>query len=247
MDKIKKFEAMLSKANNIVAFTGAGVSTDSGIKDFRSNDGLYNILREKYNMSPEYMLSRRFFNENTEKFYEFYKSALNSLDAKPNITHEFLANLEKSGKLKAIVTQNIDGLHERAGALNVLNLHGSIFENFCLECGKSYSEEFIFYCSGVPRCSCGGLIKPHVVLYGEALSLELLEKASMAIREADMLIVLGTSLLVEPAASLIKEFKGKYLVIINRDKTPYDSRANLVINDNIKSVFEKLSLEVINE
>ena len=239
MDKIKLLQKMINEANNIVFFGGAGVSTDSGIKDFRSKDGLYN---EKYKYPPEYMLSIDCFNNNQEDFYDFYKSKLNCLDVDANITHKYLKELEDCKKLKAIITQNIDGLHQKAGSKNVYELHGTIYDNYCIKCNKYYPARDVFNSKGVPRCSCGGVIKPSVVLYGEMLPNDIYTKSIDMILNADMLIVAGTSLTVEPASSLVKLFKGKYLVIINNDKTLYDVNANLVINENISSVFSKLEV-----
>lgn len=237
MNKIDKLQEMIDKSNNIVFFGGAGVSTESGIKDFRSVDGLYN---EKYDYPPEVILSHTFFMNNTKEFYKFYRDKLNTLNIEPNITHNFLKLLEDKGKLKAIVTQNIDGLHEKANSKNVLLLHGTIYRNYCMKCNKFYDAEYVFNNKDVPRCDCGGLIKPDVVLYEEALNEKVVSEAIKAIKEADLLIIAGTSLAVYPAASYINYFSGKYLVIINKDSTPYDLRANLVINDKLGNVFSKL-------
>ncbi len=237
MNKIEKLQEMIDKSNNIVFFGGAGVSTESGIKDFRSVDGLYN---EKYDYPPEVILSHTFFMNNTKEFYKFYRDKLNTLNIEPNITHNFLKLLEDKGKLKAIVTQNIDGLHEKANSKNVLLLHGTIYRNYCMKCNKFYDAEYVFNNKDVPRCDCGGLIKPDVVLYEEALNEKVVSEAIKAIKEADLLIIAGTSLAVYPAASYINYFSGKYLVIINKDSTPYDLRANLVINDKLGNVFSKL-------
>lgn len=237
MNKIEKLQEMIDKSNNIVFFGGAGVSTESGIKDFRSVDGLYN---EKYDYPPEVILSHTFFMNNTKEFYKFYRDKLNTLNIEPNITHNFLKLLEDKGKLKAIVTQNIDGLHEKANSKNVLLLHGTIYRNYCMKCNKFYDAEYVFNNKDVPRCDCGGLIKPDVVLYEEALNEKVVSEAIKAIKDADLLIIAGTSLAVYPAASYINYFNGKYLVIINKDSTPYDLRANLVINDKLGNVFSKL-------
>lgn len=237
MDKIAEFKKLVEESNNIVFFGGAGVSTESGIPDFRSKDGLYN---QKYKYPPEEILSHTFFMNSPKEFFEFYKAKMNSLKYKPNITHEKLAELEKQGKLKAVVTQNIDGLHQKAGSKNVLELHGSVLRNYCMKCGKFYDAEFVFNSDGVPRCSCGGIIKPDVVLYEEGLNDETLEKSVKAISECDMLIVGGTSLTVYPAAGLIRFYRGNKLVLINRDKTPYDNAANLVINDSLGNVFKNI-------
>ena len=239
MDKIETLQKMIDESENIVFFGGAGVSTDSGIKDFRSEDGLYSM---KYKYPVETMLSSGMFNKNPEEFYEFYKNNLNCLDVEPNITHKYLKELEDRGKLKAIVTQNIDGLHQKAGSKNVLEIHGTIYKNHCTSCSKEYDAKYVFNSKGVPKCDCGGIIKPDVVLYGEMLP-RCFSSAQYYIYNADMLIVAGTSLTVEPASSLINLFDGKYLVIINKDTTSYDEVASLVINDSLKKVFEKLKVD----
>ena len=237
MEKIETLQKMIDEANNIVFFGGAGVSTDSGIKDFRSEDGLYS-LKTKY--PAEYMLSSDMFFKHTREFYEYYRENLNCLNVEPNATHKFLKKLEDEGKLKAVITQNIDGLHSKAGSKNVLELHGTVFKNHCLKCGKSFSVEYVFNSKDVPLCDkCQGIIKPDVVLYGESLP-DCFYDAERFIQKADMLIVAGTSLTVQPASGLISLFRGKYLVIINKTKTPYDQMADLVINDSLKKVFEKL-------
>lgn len=235
-DKIKKLKEMINESHNIVAFTGAGVSTDSGIKDFRSKDGLYS---KKTKYPAEYMLSSDMFFKHTEEFYEYYKANFNTLDILPNVTHQYLQKLEETGKLKAIITQNIDGLHTKAGSKNVLEIHGTIYDNHCLKCGKYYDGQYIFNSQGIPKCKCGGIIKPDVTLYGEMLPPAFIEAESY-IAQADMLLVLGTSLIVEPASSLILSFKGKYLVLINKDETTYDKRFDLVLNMPLKEVFKKL-------
>ena len=237
MNKIEKLQEMIDKSNNIVFFGGAGVSTESGIKDFRSVDGLYN---EKYDYPPEVILSHTFFMNNTKEFYKFYRDKLNTLNIEPNITHNFLKLLEDKGKLKAIVTQNIDGLHEKANSKNVLLLHGTIYRNYCMKCNKFYNAEYVFNNKDVPRCDCGGLIKPDVVLYEEGLDDEVVRETIKVISEADLLIIGGTSLAVYPAASFINYFRGDKIVIINKDSTPYDLRADLVINDKLGNVFSKL-------
>ena len=236
-NKIQNLKNLIEKSNNIVFFGGAGVSTESGIPDFRSKDGLYN---QKYKYPPEEISSHTFFMNKTVEFYEFYREKLNSLKYQPNITHLKLTELEKQGKLKAIITQNIDGLHQKAGSKNVLELHGSVLRNYCMECGKFYDAEFIFNSKGIPRCDCGGIVKPDVVLYEESLNDDILENSVRAIQNADLMIVAGTSLTVYPASGLINYFRGENLVLINRDATPYDSRANLVINESLGKVFEKL-------
>ena len=237
MDKIALLQQYIDESNNIVFFGGAGVSTESGIKDFRSIDGLYN---EKYDYPPEVMLSRSFFNEHQEEFYKFYKDKLNCLDVEPNITHKYLKKLEDTKKLKAIVTQNIDGLHEKAGSKNVLLLHGTTYKNHCMMCGKEYEASYIFNSSSIPKCSCGGVIKPDIVLYEEPLDEDVVNKTIKAISECDLLIVAGTSLVVYPAASFIGYFKGKHLVIINKDSTSYDRMADLVIHDSLGNIFKQL-------
>ncbi len=235
-DKIKKLQEMINESHNIVAFTGAGVSTDSGIKDFRSKDGLYS---KKTKYPAEYMLSSDMFFKHTEEFYEYYKANFNTLDILPNVTHQYLQKLEETGKLKAVITQNIDGLHTKAGSKKVLEIHGTIYDNHCLKCRKYYDGQYIFNSPGIPKCECGGIIKPDVTLYGEMLPPAFMEAESY-IAQADMLLVLGTSLIVEPASSLILSFKGKYLVLINKDETTYDKRFDLVLNMHLKEVFKKL-------
>lgn len=236
-DKIKKFQEMIEDSNNIVFFGGAGVSTESGIPDFRSKDGLYN---QRYKYPPEMILSHTFFLRNTNEFYKFYKDKMNSLKYEPNITHMKLVELEQNGKLKAIVTQNIDGLHQKAGAKTVYELHGSVHRNYCMKCNKFFDAKYVFESNDVPKCECGGIIKPDVVLYEEGLDDETVNNSIRAIMNADMLIVAGTSLTVQPAAGLINFYKGKKLVLINKDETLYDSKANLVINDNLGNIFSKI-------
>ncbi len=236
-EKIQQFKQMVNESNNIVFFGGAGVSTESGIPDFRSKDGLYN---QKYDYPPEEILSHTFFVNHTEAFYKFYKDKMNSLKYEPNITHMKLAELEEKGKLKAVVTQNIDGLHQKAGSKNVYELHGSVLRNYCMKCHKFYDAEYVFTSKGIPKCTCGGSIKPDVVLYEEGLDEEILENAIWAIRNADLMIVAGTSLTVQPASSLLNYYKGNKLVLINRDVTPYDNRANLVIHESLGKVFENI-------
>ena len=233
MNNIDKLQSMIDECNNIVFFGGAGVSTESGIKDFRGKDGIYKE-------NPEYMLSSTCFYEETDKFYKFYKDKMNCLSAKPNITHNYLKKLEDNSKLSAIITQNIDGLHTKAGNKNVYEIHGTIMRNYCIKCNKEYSAEYVFNSNGIPKCSCGGIIKPDVVLYGESLPEYEYSSSIESIIKSDMLIVAGTSLLVEPASSLVRLFNGKYLVILNRDSTPYDYLADLVIHDDLKNIFSKL-------
>ena len=236
-EKIQKFKEWIHESNNIVFFGGAGVSTESGIPDFRSKDGLYN---QKYKYPPEFILSHTFFMNNPEEFFKFYKEKMNSLKYKPNITHIKLAELEKTGKLKAIVTQNIDGLHQKAGSKNVYELHGSVLRNYCMNCGKFYNAEYVFESNGIPKCTCGDIIKPDVVLYEEGLDDKTVLNSIKAIQNADLLIVAGTSLTVQPASGLINYYRGNKLVLINRDNTNYDSIASLVINDSLGNVFSNI-------
>lgn len=230
MTDIERLQQMVNKSHRIVFFGGAGVSTESGIPDFRGVDGLY---RQKYPYPPETMLSHDFFEQHTAEFFDFYRDKMLCLDAQPNPAHQKLAELERAGKLTAVVTQNIDGLHQKAGSKNVFELHGSILRNHCVRCGKSYSAEFIRDSKGIPACSCGGVIKPDVVLYGESLNQQTLQKAMEAISEADMLIVGGTSLVVYPAAGLVDFYRGQRLVLINKSATPLDHRANFAISGSI--------------
>lgn len=231
--EIETLKTWIEASDNIVFFGGAGVSTESGIPDFRSTDGLYH---QKFEYPPETILSHTFFYQHTEYFYRFYREKMLPLEAEPNAAHRALAALERAGKLRAIVTQNIDGLHQKAGSKNVYELHGSIWRNYCTKCGKSYSAEFIRDSSGVPHCACGGLIKPDVVLYEEGLDEKTIKGAVRAIAEADVLIVGGTSLTVYPAAGLIRYYGGNRLVLINRDETPYDGYANLIFREPIGQV-----------
>jgi NAD-dependent deacetylase len=237
MDKIDELQKMIDESSRIVFFSGAGVSTESGIKDFRSKDGLYNM---KYDYPPEEILSHTFFVEKTSEFYKFYRDKLNCLNAEPNICHKYLKRLEEQGKLKTIVTQNIDGLHTKAGSTNVLELHGSIYRNYCINCNRFYGPEIVFNSKDIPHCECGGIIKPDVVLYEEPLNEDIIDRTIKEISNADLLIVAGTSLTVYPASSFIFYFRGKNLVIINNDPTSFDNRANLVIHDKLKNVFAKL-------
>ncbi len=232
---IAELKEIISKSDNIVFFGGAGVSTESGIPDFRSVDGLYS---KKYKYPPEMMVSHSFFRSNTEEFFDFYINKMIFLNAKPNSAHKMLAELEKEGKVKAVITQNIDGLHQAAGSQNVLELHGSVHRNYCMKCRKFYDVNFIVNSKGIPKCQCGGIVKPDVVLYEESLNNDVIEKAVNFIERADVLIVGGTSLVVYPAAGLINYFKGSKLVLINKSSTPMDRRADLVINDSIGKVFE---------
>ena len=238
MNKIETLAQMIKSSSNTVFFGGAGVSTESGLKDFRSKDGLYH---EKYKYPPEEILSHHFFLENQEEFYKFYRDKLNSLNYQPNITHIVLAKLEQKGLLNTIITQNIDGFHQMAGSKNVIELHGSVLRNYCMKCNKFYDANKVFSTQGIPKCSCGGIIKPDVVLYEEPLNEEDLENAINKVKEAELLIIGGTSLNVYPAAGLINYFKGKYLVLINKEKTPYDTLCDLVIYDNIGKVMKELA------
>jgi NAD-dependent deacetylase len=232
----KLLSERIAKARDVVFFGGAGVSTASGIPDFRSEDGLYH---QKFKYPPETMLSHQFFMTHTEEFFDFYRTRMIALDAKPNQAHIKLAELEREGKLTAVVTQNIDGLHQKAGSKNVFELHGSVHRNICQKCGATYSAEWILETTGVPRCpSCGGRIKPDVVLYGESLDEGTLIGAARAISECDMLIIGGTSLVVYPAAGLVQYFQGSDLVIVNKQPTPQDSMANLVCACDIAKAFD---------
>ena len=233
MDNLSTLTRWIEESRAIVFFGGAGVSTESGLKDFRSQDGLYH---EKYDYPPETILSHSFFFSHTAEFYRFYRDKMLCLTAKPNAANLALARLEQRGKLSAIVTQNIDGLHQAAGSEKVFELHGSVHRNYCLKCGKFYIAEDIEKSTGVPRCTCGGLIKPDVVLYEEGLDQKCLMGAIQAIAQADLLIVGGTSLTVYPAAGLLQYYGGNRLVLINRDATPLDGQANLVFRDPIGQV-----------
>ena len=240
--KIKKLKDIINKSNNIVFFGGAGISTASGLRDFKGKNGLYN---EKYEKSAEYYLSSKCFYNEPEIFYKFYKKNMNTLNIKPNIIHYYLTELERIGKLKAIVTQNIDGLHQKSGSKNVLEIHGTTYKNYCIKCGKEYSAEYVFNCPNIPRCSCGGIIKPNVVLYGEMLPQEYSFAISF-IKNAETLIVAGTSLTVEPACSLVKLFKGQNLVIINDSPTHYDNIATLVIHEKMEDVIKKINEDIFD-
>lgn len=235
MEKIQQLKEIIDKSENIVFFGGAGVSTESGIPDFRSETGLYNAQKQ-YGRSPEEMLSNSFFTHYTETFFDYYKKNLIYTDALPNKAHLALAKLEEMGKLTGVVTQNIDGLHQLAGNKKVFELHGSVLRNVCMRCAAKYSLDDIMEMPGIPRCECGGIIKPDVVLYEEMLDDNVVSGAINAIRQADTMIVGGTSLVVYPAAGLIRYFKGKNLILINKSQTSYDSQASLVINDSIGEV-----------
>lgn len=237
MDSIEILKQWIKESTHIVFFGGAGVSTESGIPDFRSVDGLYH---QHFEYPPEQIISHSFYLERPEYFFRFYREKMLPLGFEPNITHRKLAEWENSGKLDAVVTQNIDGLHQKAGSKNVYELHGSVLRNYCTGCHKFYPAEFIRYCEGVPRCSCGEMIKPDVVLYEECLDQDIIQKSVNAIYHADLLIVAGTSLTVYPAAGLIDYYQGNRLVLINRDETPYDDRADLVFHNSLGEIFKKL-------
>ena len=232
-------QQIIDESNNIVFFGGAGVSTESGIPDFRSVDGLYHM---QYDYPPEEIISHSFFVRNPEEFYRFYKDKMLCLDAEPNAAHKTLAALEKSGKLKAVVTQNIDGLHQKAGSQCVYELHGSVLRNYCMKCGKFYDAVYIKQSEGIPHCTCGGTIKPDVVLYEEGLDQDVITGAVNAIAGADTLIVAGTSLVVYPAAGLIRYFRGKHLVLINLQPTDADHLAELVIREKVGEVLGKIKI-----
>lgn len=239
-DKIKKLQQMIDESNNIVFFGGAGVSTESGIPDFRSVDGLYH---QQYAYPPETILSHTFFRRKPEEFYRFYKNKMICPDAKPNAAHIALARLEQSGKLKAVITQNIDGLHQAAGSKEVMELHGSVLRNYCEECGTFYDVNAILTKDGVPTCDkCGGTIKPDVVLYEEGLDDQIVSKSIDYIRNADMLIIGGTSLVVYPAAGLIDYYRGNKLVLINKSATSRDSAADLIISGSIGEVLSQIEV-----
>ena len=238
MSQIEQLQKLIDESKRIVFFGGAGVSTESGIPDFRSVDGLYN---QKYDYPPETILSHTFYRRKTDEFYRFYRDKMLCLDAKPNAAHLKLAEWEQEGKLRAVITQNIDGLHQVAGSKVVLELHGSVLRNYCEDCGKFYDADFILHSEGVPKCSCGGDIKPDVVLYEEGLNQKTLQDAVRYISEADILIIGGTSLAVYPAAGLIDYYQGNKLVLINKTPTPKDRMADLVVQGSIGEIFSQLS------
>ena len=263
MDRIGILKEWIAESNRIVAFTGAGVSTESGIKDFRSPDGLYSenwrpnvqdstesgipdfrsvdgLYSQKFEYPPETIISHSFYERNPEYFFRFYREKMLPLGFEPNITHRVLAKWEQEGKLSAVVTQNIDGLHQKAGSKKVYELHGSVLRNYCTRCGKFHSAEFVRDAAGVPKCGCGGTVKPDVVLYEESLNQKTIENSVTAIHNADLLIVAGTSLTVYPAAGLINYYRGNKLVLINRDATPYDCHADLVLHESLGKVFSQL-------
>ena len=239
-EELEKLQRIIDESKKIVFFGGAGVSTESGIPDFRSVDGLYN---ESYKFPPEEIISHHFFMNKTDEFYRFYKDRMLFLDAEPNAAHKKISELERAGKLTAVVTQNIDGLHQKAGSKCVYELHGSVLRNHCMKCGKFFPVRYIVSKDGIPYCDrCGGIIKPDVVLYEEGLDSAIIEGSVSAIEDADTLIIAGTSLVVYPAAGLIHYFNGKHLVLINRDPTGADGIAELVIHDSVGKVLEKIKV-----
>ena len=237
MEALQTLRSWVQESRSIVFFGGAGVSTESGIPDFRSTDGLYH---QKFDYPPEKILSHSFFVHKTEEFYRFYREKMLPLEAQPNVVHTTLARWEREGKLQAVVTQNIDGLHQKAGSKTVCELHGSVLRNYCQKCGKFFLAEYIRDTAGVPRCECGGIIKPDVVLYEEALDDACVTRAVRAIEGADLLLVCGTSLTVYPAAGLLRYYRGDKLVLINRDATPQDAVANLLLHESLGKVFSAL-------
>ena len=240
-EKIRQLKEIIEKTDNLVFFGGAGVSTESGIPDFRSTDGLYNM---KYKYPPETIISHTFFVRRPEEFYEFYKDKMMALDARPNKAHEKLAQWEQEGKCRAVITQNIDGLHQMAGSKNVLELHGSIHRNYCMKCGHFYDAEYVKNSDGVPKCEeCGGTVKPDVVLYEEGLDNEVVSDAIRTIAEAEVMIVGGTSLAVYPAAGLLDYFRGRALVLINKGATPQDRNADLLIQKPIGQIFSQIKVK----
>jgi len=237
MTKIERLQSWIKESKQAVFFGGAGVSTESGIPDFRSVDGLYN---QQFEYPPEKIISRSFYEKNPEYFFRFYREKMMPLGFEPNVTHRVLARLEAEGHLAAVVTQNIDGLHQKAGSKRVFELHGSVLRNFCVKCGKAHSAETVKNATGIPLCECGGIIKPDVVLYEEPLNDQTINGAVDAIYGADLLIVGGTSLTVYPAAGLLRYYRGNRLVLINRDSTPFDNAANLVFHDSLGNILSQL-------
>lgn len=237
MGKLEQLKQWITESNRIVFFGGAGVSTESGIPDFRSVDGLYS---QKFDYPPEQIISHSFYRQDPEYFFRFYREKMLPLGFEPNITHKILARWEAEGKLLAVVTQNIDGLHQKAGSKRVYELHGSVLRNYCTKCRKFHSAEFVKEAPGVPRCDCGGIVKPDVVLYEESLDGATIEGSVRAISQADLLIVAGTSLTVYPAAGLVNYYRGNRMVLINRDETPYDHQADLVFHEKLGEIFSKL-------
>lgn len=237
MEKLEILKRWIHESNRIVFFGGAGVSTESGIPDFRSVDGLYN---QQFDYPPETIISHSFYLKKPEYFFRFYREKMLPLGFEPNVTHRVLARWEAEGKLLGVVTQNIDGLHQKAGSKRVYELHGSVLRNYCTHCNRFYPAEFVKYADGVPKCECGGTVKPDVVLYEESLNQRILENSIQAIYDADLLIVAGTSLTVYPAAGLVNYYRGKRMVLINRDATAYDHQADLVFHESLGSIFSQL-------
>lgn len=237
MDAAERLKELVEGSDNIVFFGGAGVSTESGIPDFRSTDGLYH---QQYAYPPETILSHSFFMRRPDEFYRFYKNKMLCLDAKPNAAHKKLAQLEAEGKLKAVITQNIDGLHQAAGSREVMELHGSVHRNYCMRCGKFYDAGYMLHAEGIPTCECGGMIKPDVVLYEEGLDNAVLSKSIEYIAQADVLIIGGTSLVVYPAAGLVDYYRGNKLAVVNMSVTPQDKDADLVVQGSIGQIFSRL-------
>ena len=237
MKDLEKLKQWVKESNNIVFFGGAGVSTESGIPDFRSVDGLYN---QKFEYPPERIISHSFYEKDPAYFFRFYREKMMPLGFEPNITHKTLARWEREGKLLGVVTQNIDGLHQKAGSEKVYELHGSVLRNYCTQCKKFHDAQYVKSVNDVPRCDCGGIVKPDVVLYEEQLDSVTIEKSIAAISAADLLIVAGTSLTVYPAAGLVDYYRGNRMVLINRDQTPYDHRADLVFHESMGSIFSQL-------
>ena len=237
MEKLELFKIWIAESKRIVFFGGAGVSTESGIPDFRSVDGLYS---QKFDYPPETIISHSFYERKPDYFFRFYREKMLPLGFEPNVTHNVLAKWEEEGRLAAVVTQNIDGLHQKAGSKRVYELHGSVLRNYCTRCGRFYPAEYIRDCAGIPKCDCGGTVKPDVVLYEESLDQNTIENAVSAIYDADLLIVAGTSLTVYPAAGLINYYRGNRLVLINRDATPYDGNADLVFHESLGNIFSQL-------
>ena len=237
MQKLQTLKKWVQESKKIVFFGGAGVSTESGIRDFRSVDGLYSM---RFEYPPEEIISPGFLQRNPEYFFRFYRERMMPLGFEPNVTHHKLAQWEKEGKLSCVITQNIDGLHQKAGSRQVCELHGSVLRNYCMDCGKPHSAEFVKNAPEIPRCQCGGIVRPDIVLYTERLDEDTLETAIASIYDCDMLIVGGTSLTVYPSAGLIRYYRGDKLVLINRDETPYDSQANLVFHESLGAIFSQL-------
>ena len=237
MSAIQTLKQWVAESNRIVFFGGAGVSTESGIPDFRSVDGLYN---QQFEFPPEMIISHRFYQQKPAYFFDFYRNKMLPLGFEPNITHRKLAQWEAEGKMLAVVTQNIDGLHQKAGSKTVYELHGSVLRNYCTCCGKFHTAEFIKNADGIPRCECGGIVKPDVVLYDEPLDGQTVSDSLDAMRNADMLIIAGTSLTVYPAAGFVDYFRGRYMVLINKEETPFDFKADLVIHEPLGKVFSQL-------